>query len=42
MYASVKLGMEFDFKDHVLRIETNEWASRTIPLKGFSVVIESG
>ncbi len=36
-YRGITFEMEFDFKDHVLRIETCEWASRTIPLKGLSV-----
>ncbi|WP_048137382.1 MULTISPECIES: DUF5996 family protein [unclassified Methanosarcina] len=36
-YRGITFEMEFDFKNHVLRIETNEWASRTIPLKGLSV-----
>jgi len=36
-YRDMTFEMEFDFKDHVLRIETSEWASRTVPLKGLSV-----
>ena len=36
-YRGITFEMEFDFRDHVLRIETGEWASRNISLKGFPV-----
>jgi hypothetical protein len=36
-YRDMTFEMEFDFKNHILRIETSECASRTIPLKGLSV-----
>lgn len=37
LYEDMIFEIEFDFREHVLRIETSEGDSRNVPLKGLSV-----